>query len=118
MSAPRPCLTCGQLTTYGSRCEEHARQERNRQKRRRRVEDYDDPRWRALSAAILADHRAEHGDLCPGIDGEHLPHLTRDLTVDHVRPFRDGGELLDRANTRVLCRTYNGILANRREEQR
>lgn len=114
MSAPRPCLTCGQLTTYGSRCEEHARQARNLHDKRRRKDEYDDPAWRALRAAILEEHRAEHGDLCPGIEGEHLPHHTRDLTVDHVVPFRAGGALLDRANTRVLCRSYNGKLANRR----
>jgi 5-methylcytosine-specific restriction protein A len=117
MSAPRPCLTCGTLTTYGSRCEEHTRQEQNRQKRRRRAPEYDDRAWRALSAEILREHRREQGDICPGVDGEHLPHLTRDLTVDHVVPFRDGGALLDRANTRVLCRSYNGTLANRHEER-
>jgi 5-methylcytosine-specific restriction enzyme A len=117
MNAPRPCLSCGQLTTAGSRCADHARQERNRQDRRRRAPEYDDPRWRGLSAELLRRHRREHGELCPGVDGEHPAHYTRDLTVDHVLPFRDGGELLDPANTRILCRSYNGILANRREER-
>ncbi|MEW2302564.1 HNH endonuclease [Streptomyces sp. NPDC006655] len=60
---------------------------------------------------MLAEHRASHGDYCPGWG---VPaHASQDLTVDHVVPLAAGGTH-DRANLRVLCRGCN---ARKRDRQ-
>ncbi|MFF1597681.1 HNH endonuclease [Streptomyces mirabilis] len=61
-------------------------------------------RYRALASSVIAEHRASHGDRCPGWGT--VPHTATDLTVDHVIPLAKGGTH-DRANLRVLCRSCN-----------
>ncbi len=99
----RMCVGCGQATRHGSRCRScatvHERLTHNRA--------YDSIAWRRLRGRLLAAHVGRHGWQCPGLDGEHPPHPSTDLTIDHVVPLRDGGELLDVENLRVLCRSAN-----------
>lgn len=105
----RPCLDCGEPTT-GTRCLECRRPlERAHHNRA-----YDDPNWKRLRDAVLWRWRRDHGDWCPG-DDRHEGHATADLTVDHIVPLAAGGELLDMANTRVLCREANGRKGSRVE---
>ncbi len=106
MTRLRPCLDCGRLHLNPSRCLvcQH-RYDRARDEARgsasARGYGY---RWRRLSARILADHRAAHGNLCPGWMRE--PHRAEVLTVDHVVPRSVGGGD-ERSNLQVLCRVCN-----------
>lgn len=98
----RACLDCGAITTArGNRCPTHARA---RTRARHNVE-YDTPAWRWASRRALARHRRRWGDLCPGYGRK--PHLSGDLTVDHIVPLVAGGTH-DAANLQVLCRSCNG----------
>lgn len=114
----KACLTCGKVQTHGSRCAECQDIWQAGQDRRHHNPVYDDAAWRALRAELLAEWVAANGWLCPG-DEElgQKPHLTRDLTVDHRVPLAAGGALLDRANTRIRCRSCNGRLGNLRRRQ-
>lgn len=58
------------------------------------------PAWQRLAARVLAQHRAENGDWCPG--WRTPAHPATDLTVDHVDP-----RSLARG-VAVLCRSCNG----------
>jgi 5-methylcytosine-specific restriction protein A len=61
-------------------------------------------KYRAVARAVVAEHRASHGDYCPGWG---VPaHGAQDLTVDHVIPLAAGGTH-ERSNLRVLCRACN-----------
>ena len=97
------CAGCGQATRHGLRCRDcatvHERLTHN--------VAYDSIAWRRLRGRLLAAHVGRHGWQCPGLDGEHPPHPSTDLTIDHVVPLRDGGELLDVENLRILCRRAN-----------
>ncbi len=53
------CLDCGVVIPRGPRCTEHARISA----RRHRNPIYDDPRWRRLRLRVLAEWRAQHGDV-------------------------------------------------------
>lgn len=100
--AHRLCIDCGTVCA-GTRC----RDCRRPLERRHHNVAYDDPSWRRLSAWLLSKHRREQGSVCPG-DEHHDAHPSDDLTVDHIIPLAAGGELLDRENTRILCREWNG----------
>ena len=76
---------------------------------------YHSPAWRRLSAQILRSHRLQYGDVCPG-DEYHDEHPCRDLTVDHIKPLSQGGDLLDRENLRVLCRRENSARRKTRHD--
>lgn len=60
---------------------------------------------RTLAAQIVREHRATHGDYCPGwgVPG----HPSTDLAADHVIPRASGGTST-RSNLAVLCRRCNG----------
>lgn len=106
------CLDCGRLTSPGPRCPEHERLYRRRRWGNKPINPlYRTPRWRALSASILAEHRRTNGDWCPGYQRE--AHMTSDLTVDHIVAMRNGGAPYDRTNLTVLCRSCNGRKAGR-----
>lgn len=62
--------------------------------------------WTETSARILANHRANHGNWCPGYH-DHDPHPTPDLTVHHVNGRARTGDDDDLV---VLCRTENSRL--------
>jgi 5-methylcytosine-specific restriction enzyme A len=63
-------------------------------------------RWQKLQRSVLAEWRADHGDLCPG--WRRAPHAASDLTVDHI-VARDVDPSLayERSNLQVLCRSCN-----------
>lgn len=109
----RPCLgiegdptrTIGHTLTAraGSRCAPcaalHAAP-RQRRKRTRRPYNSAEQRRRA---AVVAQHRATFGDLCPGF--ERPSHRAADLTADHVVPVRAGAP--ESGLLQVLCRSCN-----------
>ena len=99
------CVGCGRLTSVGPRCEV-CQPAHTQQKNARTRHTYQSLAYRALRKRLLAQWRARYGNYCPG-DESHPPHPTRDLTLDHIKPLRDGGSLLDEANLRVLCRCAN-----------
>jgi hypothetical protein len=53
---------------------------------------------------LVATHRAEVGDWCPGIE-DHPAHPCADLVADHVVEVAIGG--LESGPLRVLCRQEN-----------
>src|SRR5262245_56863701 len=106
VTVQRVCPGCSKLTTNRGLCDQCTREREQRRNQRRRQGGHTSPEWQALSHATLRDWRAIHGDWCPG-DQHHEAHATADLTVDHVVPVSQGGGLLDRANLRVVCRSYN-----------
>jgi 5-methylcytosine-specific restriction protein A len=99
----RPCIEpgCGQLTTNGTRCPDHAtihRQHRAEQRSRIRPSADErgyDRRWRTIAKRTIAAHPycAQCG-------------ATEDLTCDHLVPRSMGGTAAD--GVRVLCRSCNG----------
>lgn len=96
----RPCLDCGALST-GSRCPIHqAVRDNERYSRRTRQRPHAE---RMRRARVVAQHRAEHGDLCPG--WKRPPHPSADLTADHVIPVAAGGN--EQGQLAVLCRPCN-----------
>lgn len=105
--AMQPCLDC-RRPTFGRRCEKCT----TAYEATRHNAAYDTPEWRATRARILSEWRAKHGNLCPGVPGEHAPHHDADLTVDHVTRLADGGALTGQP-LRVMCREWNGRLGAR-----
>ncbi|MFL5910529.1 MAG: HNH endonuclease [Gaiellaceae bacterium] len=103
---PRPCLVCGTLTRNASRCDTHQAQWQAQQDRTRgsaHQRGYTQ-QWRTTAAAAVAQHRAEHGDFCPGW---RVPaHPSTDLTADHIVPKAAGGTD-EPSNVQVLCRGCN-----------
>lgn len=107
----RPCLVCGTLTRNPSRCDvDQARWEAARDAARgsATARGYGSQYQRA-AAQVLAAHRAEHGDWCPG--WRRAGHWTEDLTADHIIPVSQGGGP-GAANLRVLCRSCNSARGN------
>lgn len=102
----RPCLICSALTTNPSRCDTHQREAQAARERARgsaAARGYGQA-WRNARAAVLAQHRALYGDMCPGY--QRAPHPSSDLTVDHITPKAAGGSD-DSTNLAVLCRSCN-----------
>jgi hypothetical protein len=100
----RPCLDCGRIVE-GNRCPEHQRAKdrttlRGKRQRRPHASKAEERR----RAAVVAAHRREHGDWCPGWQCE--PHLSSDLTADHVVGVGAGGA--EHGELAVLCRVCNG----------
>lgn len=100
--ANRPCLGCGKLSTK-TRCPACSRiHERNRTPRPTNLtRDWTERQRRARA---VADHRAIHGDWCPG--WQRSPHQSTDLTADHVAAVATGGN--PKGELEVLCRSCNG----------
>jgi 5-methylcytosine-specific restriction protein A len=103
---PRPCLDCGTLTRNPSRCDEHQaawEQRRDRARGTSTQRGYGTA-WRRTAAAAVAEHRAIHGDWCPGWN---VPaHEASDLTADHIVSKARGGSD-EPSNVQVLCRPCN-----------
>lgn len=87
-----PCLICGDLFPTGggaTRCPAHQLPRATYREAARRRQ-------------LVADHRGEWGDVCPGWGRD--PHPASDLTADHVTPISHGGI---EGELRVLCRSCN-----------
>lgn len=98
---------CGQLVN-GSRCTEHARmvnRARMAQRRQVRPDLHLSHAERQRRAQAVADHKAQHGNLCPG--WLRPPHYTEDLTADHPTAVRAGGS--QDQDLDVYCRQCNGV---------
>jgi 5-methylcytosine-specific restriction enzyme A len=88
----RPCLACGQLVASGSyhrQCDPR-RAGHNRPERQRR---------RGVVDAWIRTH----GSVCPGYGIP--PHLSGDLTADHVTAVASGGS--ESGKLGVMCRQCN-----------
>jgi 5-methylcytosine-specific restriction protein A len=59
---------------------------------------------RKRRAAVVAAHRAEYGDWCPG--WQRPAHPSTDLTADHLLAVAAGGD--EGGSLAVLCRSCNG----------
>jgi hypothetical protein len=66
--------------------------------------DLDDRHERERRRRLVADHRAEVGDWCPGLE-DHPAHPSADLVADHVIEVAITG--LATGPLRVLCRSEN-----------
>jgi 5-methylcytosine-specific restriction protein A len=96
------CTVCGVVTSRPrSRCTEHARQSNHS----RHNALYSTREWQRLSARVIARHRGQHGNWCPGYGRDRHP--ASDLTADHIVPLAAGGAPLDIGNLAVLCRSCN-----------
>lgn len=96
------CTVCGVVTSRpGGRCLIHARLSN----RSRHNTLYSTRAWQRLSARIIARHRGQYGNWCPGYGRD--PHPAIDLTADHIVPLAAGGAPLDIGNLAVLCRSCN-----------
>ena len=96
------CTVCGVVTSRpGSRCTEHASQSN----RSRHNVLYGTRAWQRLSARVIARHRGQCGNWCPGYGRD--AHLAGDLTADHIVPLAAGGAPFDPGNVGVLCRSCN-----------
>lgn len=92
----RPCLGCGELTSFGPRC-------RACTNNRRAIYRGG---WPAISRNAIAAHVQLHGWRCLG-DRWHPAHESHDLTTDHVvRGSLAGG-------VQVMCRAANSAKAHR-----
>jgi hypothetical protein len=77
---------------------------RDKVKRAKRP-DLDDHHERERRRRLVAEHRAEVGDWCPGLE-DHPAHPSADLVADHVVEVAVSG--LATGPLRVLCRQENG----------
>lgn len=111
----RPCLDCGRLTRNPSRCDEHqaAWQARQDQLRGSSTQRGYGAQWRRRAATIIALHRNQYGDWCPGWKTE--PHPAQVLTVDHITPKSAGGTDSPE-NLQVLCRSCNSRKHDRHQD--
>jgi len=103
----RVCLNCPAVIAAGSRCS-RCQSIYERDVRGSAAQRGYDSEWRKLVAEVLAEWRAVHGDLCPGLPGRIPPHPATDLTGDHIIAIADGGPVLPgRAGVGVLCTRCN-----------
>ena len=66
---------------------------------------YSTREWQRLSARVIARHRGQYGNQCPGYGRD--AHPASDLTADHIVPLAAGGAPFDIGNCAVLCRSCN-----------
>jgi 5-methylcytosine-specific restriction enzyme A len=99
----RPCLDCAKPVRGKPRCRDcQALAERAKRARR---PDLDDHHERERRRRLVATHRAEVGDWCPGLE-DHPAHPSADLVADHAVEVAVSG--LATGPLRVLCRQENG----------
>jgi 5-methylcytosine-specific restriction protein A len=103
--------SCGRLTPKPP-CPNCRRARDTKRNAARRTAGHTSSAWQSLSRSILKAWRLQHGEWCPG-DEQHGSHPCSDLTCDHVTPISRGGQLLDRGNIRVVCRSANSRRGNR-----
>jgi 5-methylcytosine-specific restriction enzyme A len=99
----RPCLDCGKQVRGKPRCRDCTAN--LEQAKRARRPDLDDRAERERRRRLVADHRANVGDWCPGLE-DHPAHPSADLVADHVIEVAISG--LATGPLRVLCRQENG----------
>lgn len=88
------------MLVKSGRCQQHRRYSPTYHQR-----DYAEQKRRA---AVVAKHRAIHGDWCPGWPSTgHQPHPSTDLTAAHVVAVANGGGT---GPLLVLCRSENSRL--------
>ena len=98
----RPCLDCGRSVRGRPRCRDcEADRERAKAAKRPARKTYSETERRRR---LLADHRAQVGDWCPGLE-DHPAHPSADLVADHVVEVAING--LEMGPLRVLCRSEN-----------
>jgi 5-methylcytosine-specific restriction enzyme A len=107
MTLKRACLGCGRLGRW-TRCPACQRK-RDQAKAARRPDLHTDAHERERRRRAVADHRAIVGDWCPGWAGRPA-HPSADLTADHVREVRLGGQ--HSGLLVVRCRSCNSAKAN------
>ena len=99
----RPCLDCGRQVRGKPRCRDcHAKRDQAKHARRPDMRTYAETERRRR---VVATHRAEVGDWCPGLE-DHPAHPCADLVADHVVEVAVSG--LETGPLRVLCRQENG----------
>ena len=99
----RPCLNCGKQVRGKPRCRDcTAAMARAKAAKRPDRKTYAEAERRRR---LVADHRAEVGDWCPGLE-DHPAHPSADLVADHVVEVAISG--LETGPLRVLCRRENG----------
>ena len=79
--APRPCLDCGTPAprTRCRRCEARHQHKRNQSPQRDKYRGD----WARIAKAAIAQHRATHGDICPGYRTPPHPVTPDQWTCDH-----------------------------------
>ncbi len=97
------CLDCGKPSP-GIRCADHQRAKDRAtlisKRSRRPAASAAEIRRRA---AVVTQHRHEHGDWCPGWQRD--AHPASDLTADHIEAVGAGGA--ESGRLAVLCRSCN-----------
>ena len=103
--AVRTCLTrgCGQVATYRGRCPCCSAEHERRQARTVPTKAARTTPERKRRAQVVAAHRAQHGDWCPGWN--RPPHSATDLVADDVVPVASTGQ--PSPVLRALCRSCN-----------
>jgi hypothetical protein len=90
MALKRPCLGCGRLVRGRSRCP-RCQLGRDRAKTARRPE-FKTATETKRRREVVATHRAQVGDWCPGVPELHRPaHPAARLQADHVVEVAAGG---------------------------
>jgi 5-methylcytosine-specific restriction protein A len=98
----RACLDCGKQVRGKPRCGTcTARVARAKAAKRPGMRTYTETERRRR---LVADHRANVGDWCPGLE-DHPAHPSADLVADHVVEVAISG--LETGPLRVLCRQEN-----------
>jgi 5-methylcytosine-specific restriction protein A len=105
MRLPKTCSQslCADLATYRGRCARHAAEHEASERATVPTKASRTRAEQARRAQAVADHRAQHGEWCPGYG--RPAHAATDLTADHRIAVADGGPPdgpLD-----VLCRSCN-----------
>jgi 5-methylcytosine-specific restriction protein A len=98
----RPCLDCRKPVRGKPRCRDCATAH-DRAKVAKRP-DMHSHAERQRRRRLVANHRAEVGDWCPGLE-DHPAHPCADLVADHVVEVAVNG--LETGPLRVLCRSEN-----------
>jgi hypothetical protein len=98
----RPCLGCGKQVRGKPRCRD-CQANLDKVKRAKRP-DLNNHHERERRRRLVADHRANLGDWCPGLE-DHPAHPSADLVADHVVEVAISG--LATGPLRVLCRQEN-----------
>jgi 5-methylcytosine-specific restriction protein A len=99
----RNCVGCGRSVRGKPRCTDCER-DYQRAKRAKRPDLYSDAAERRRRAMAVSDWRAMMGDFCPGWAGQPA-HPSADLTADHVKEVRRGGD--PGGKLVVRCRSCN-----------
>jgi 5-methylcytosine-specific restriction enzyme A len=91
MSLRRPCLDCGKLGRWRSRCP-RCQAQVDRRKAVARPDLHNDRAERRRRAQAVAAHRATVGDWCPGVPELGRPaHAAAHLQADHLVEVGAGG---------------------------